>query len=68
MVGHLSLQRALQHRAGHLLQQTTLTNQRHTIGAGLLDQLLGDAHIQPANRPRSISRDGILARLIGFRH
>jgi hypothetical protein len=40
VLGHLRLQRGLEHRLGQPSQQATLANQLHTFGAGLLHEFL----------------------------
>ena len=46
MRAHLRLQGGLQHGTGDLVQQPTRPDQRHPLRPSLIDQLLGDPHIQ----------------------
>jgi hypothetical protein len=55
---HLTLQRGLQEPLGQLLQQTTLTQQRHTLPTGLLGQT---RHRRIVEHPSQQLRTGRLA-------
>ena len=56
MLGHLLLQRGLEHGLGQCFQQPAWTGQRDPLGAGLMDQLLSGGKLLSRGRISRILR------------